>query len=184
MHLTDEQLNEYLDNESTERAQIEAHLSSCEECAARLTVLQALFAQIESLPELDLSRSLREASLWDTAPFTRDRSLSIPLPRWLTLTATLQAAVALIAILVAAPWVMELVSPYVSTLKTPTFAEIFLQLQSEWIAWLDAFSQLQIPALPEIPVVDISSLVVMLTIAGVSALWLVGNGLLLRKQIK
>ncbi len=54
MHLTDEQLNEYLDNESTdERAQIESHLSSCDECAARLSTLQNLFAELESLPELE-----------------------------------------------------------------------------------------------------------------------------------
>ena len=38
MHLTDDQLNEYLDEATAERVQIEAHLSSCDECAARLSL--------------------------------------------------------------------------------------------------------------------------------------------------
>ena len=39
MHLTDEQLNEYLDNEIVDRAQTELHLFACDDCAARLTAL-------------------------------------------------------------------------------------------------------------------------------------------------
>ena len=58
MHLTDDQLNEYLDNEAADRVQIEAHLSSCDECAVRLSTLQNLFAEMESLPELTLTRDL------------------------------------------------------------------------------------------------------------------------------
>jgi len=58
MHLTDEQLNEYLDNEIVDRADIESHLASCGECAARLTALQTLFAELDSLPELELTRDL------------------------------------------------------------------------------------------------------------------------------
>ena len=179
-HVTDMQLNEYLDNETgfEERAQIESHLSSCNECAARLTALQALFAEIESLPELELYKPL-------AAPFTRPSSLPVPqLPRWLTLTATLQAACALVAIIFAAPFVRQLISPYFSIVQMPSFAEIFLQLQSQWMSGLDVLSQLQMPAVPEIPVVELSSLVMVLTLVGVFALWLVGNGILLRNQIK
>jgi Putative zinc-finger len=178
IHLTDEQLNEYLDNEITERAQIEAHLSSCEECAARLTALQALFAEIESLPELELTQSITER-------FTVGSSLPAPqLPGWLTLTATLQVAITVIAAIIFASPVMQLILPYLSNIQAPSFPEIFLQLQSLWMIWLDMLSQLQIPTLPEIPVIELSSLVIMLTLAGVSALWIVGNGLLLRNQIK
>jgi len=173
MHLTDVQLNEYLDNETPERAQIESHLSSCDECAARLTALRALFAEIESLPELTLSRNI-------AARFALSPSLPAPLPRWLTLTATLQAALALIAIIIAAPFVMNLLP----AIETPSFTDVFVQIQSQWIALLDILSQIQMPTLPEIPVIELSSLVITLTIAGVSMLWLVGNGLLLRNQIK
>ena len=178
MHLTDDQLNEFLDNETSGHAEIEAHLSSCDECATRLATLRNLFAEIESLPDIVLSRDL-------AAPFKHESNLPVPqFPRWLTLTATLQAAVATIAIIVTAPLVMDLVSPYISTMQAPSFAEIFLQLQFQWMAWLDTFSRLQIPALPEIPVINVSSLIVIAALAGISALWLIGNGLLLRNQVK
>ena len=177
MHLTDDQLNEYLDNESAERAQIESHLSSCEECAARLAALQNLFSEMESLSELTLTRNI-------AARFMPTPSLPVPqLPRWLTLTATLQAAVALISIILAAPLVANLLP----AIEMPSYSDMFLQLQSQWTAWLDILSllsQVQMPTLPEIPVVEVSSLVITLTLAGVSMLWLVGNGLLLRNQIK
>ncbi len=58
MHLTDEQLNEYLDHETNERAQIELHLATCGKCSARLAALQDLFSEIKSLPELELSRNV------------------------------------------------------------------------------------------------------------------------------
>jgi hypothetical protein len=173
-HLTDEQLNEYLDNETTGRAQIEAHLSSCNECAVRLTALRNLFNEIESLPELELTQSI-------AARFAPRPGLPVPqLPRWLTLTATMQAAFALITIIFAAPMVMNLLP----AIQTPSLTDVFIQVQSQWIEWLDMLSQLQMPALPEIPVIELSSLVVVFTLAAVSVLWLVGNGLLLRNQIK
>jgi anti-sigma factor RsiW len=175
MHLTDEQLNEYLDNETTDRTQIESHLSSCDDCAARLTALQSLFVELESLPELSLSRDL-------AAPFTRQSRLPAQLPRWLALTATLQAALAVIALIITAPFVMQWISPYLPGVQTPSLAEIFLELQSLWMVWLDIFSQLQIPSMPEIPALELSSLALVLTLVGFSILWLVGNGLLLRYQ--
>lgn len=175
-HVTDVQLNEYLDNETTsdERARIESHVSACEECAARVTALQTLFAEIESLPELELSTPL-------AAPFTRPSSLpGSQLPRWLKLTATLQAACALIALIVAAPVVRDLLP----SIEAPSLTTIILQIQSQWTAWLDLLSTVQIPALPQLPALEISSLMLTLTLAGVFLLWLVGNGLLLRQQIK
>jgi hypothetical protein len=79
---------------------------------------------------------------------------------------------------------MGLISPYASAVQMPTITEIFAQLQSQWMAWLDILSTFQLPTMPEIPVVELSSLVITLTLAGASLLWLVGNGLLLRNQIK
>ena len=98
-HLTDVQLNEYLDEATNERSQIEGHLSSCDECAARLTTLQELFAEIESLPEVSLTKSL-------ATPFMRTSSQPAQLPAWLPLTVTLQAAIALVVLVVAAPFVI------------------------------------------------------------------------------
>jgi hypothetical protein len=170
MHLTDYQLNEYLDNESAERAQIEFHLDSCDECAARFSTLQDLFAEIESLPELELTRSL-------ATPFAPRPSLSAQLPAWLPLTVTLQAAVALVALIIAAPFVNQLLP----AMEIPSLSNIFIQLQTQWTTWLDMLSQFQIPTLPTFSF-ELSSLYLMSALAVVSMLWLVGNGLLLRNQ--
>jgi anti-sigma factor RsiW len=172
MHPSEEQLNEYLDNESINRIQIESHLASCDECAARLTTLQHLFAEIESLPEAELSRSL-------AAPFLRTRSLPAQLPAWLPLTVTLQAAIALVSLIVAAPFLIQLLP----AIETPSLSKMLIQLQTQWTAWLDLLSQIHMPSLPAFSF-ELSSLYLMATLVVVSMLWLVGNGLLLRNQIK
>ena len=173
MHLTDEVLNEYLDNETAERAQIESHLAICAECAARLTALQALFAELDSLPEVALSTNI-------AARFSSQGQLIPQLPRWLTLTATLQAALALIALILAAPFVMNLLP----AVETPSFTEILIQLQSQWLMFFTTITNYQLPNLPQLPPLQIPTLTLFLALAGASLLWLVGNGLLLRKQIK
>ena len=178
-HLTDELLNEYLDNELAPagRAQAEEHLAECADCAARLSALEALFKEIESLPELELTHSL-------AARLSLPSNLPAVLPRSLRLTVTLQAAIAIVAIIFAAPFVMQFLSPYLVAVQLPSFTEILIQAQSQWAIWLDTLSQFRLPTLPEIPVVEMSSLVITLTLAGVSMLWLIGNGLLLRNQMK
>ena len=173
MHLTDEQLNEYLDHEFAEQTQMEEHLHTCDECAARLTALQALFSEIESLPELELTHSI-------AARFTPNSSLPTQLPRWLTLTAALQAVLTLITLIVTLPFIANLLP----AVQTPSLTSIFFQLQSQWTAWLAMLSAFQLPPLPALPVLELPSLVITLTLASVAMLWLVGNGLLLRNQMK
>ena len=173
MHLTDEQLNEYLDNETSNRTQIESHLDSCADCAARFTALKTLFAELDSLPELELTHDI-------AARFSPSPSLPANLWRWLTLTATLQAALALIATIIAAPFVSTLMP----AINAPSLTDVFLQLQSQWLVFINAITNYRLPTLPQLPLLEISSLILTLTFAGVSMLWLVGNGLLLRKQIK
>jgi hypothetical protein len=174
MHLTNDQLNEYLDNETSSdgRVQIESHLSSCDECAARLFTLQDLFAEIESLPELALTRDL-------AAPFTLRSSLPAKVPAFLTLTVTLQAVIALVAIIVAAPFVIQLLP----AIEMPSLGNVFIQLQTQWTIWLDMLSQIQMPTLPTFSF-ELSSLYLMTALVVVSMIWLVGNGLLLRNQTK
>ena len=169
-HISDVQLNEYLDNETTEREQIESHLSSCEDCARRLTALQTLFAEIESLPELELTSNI-------AARIVSSPSLTPHLPHWLTLTATLQAAFALVVVIVAAPFVVRMLP----AVEAPSFTDLILLLQSQWRIWLDIFATFQLPTMPQLPVLELSSLMLTLTLAIVSLLWLVGNGLLLRR---
>jgi anti-sigma factor RsiW len=177
MHLTDEQLNEYLDNETNDRIQIELHLSSCAECAARLTALQSLFSEIESLSDLDLSAEFAFRFVPDTSP-------SVQLPRSLTLALTLQTMLAVVGIIIVAPFVMQFLSPYVSGIAAPPFAALFLQLQNQWVTWLDLLATFPPPRIPPFPGLELSSLFLMLTLIGVFLLWLIGNGLLLRNQTK
>lgn len=172
MHLTEEQLNEYLDEATTERTHIESHLSSCDECAGRLSTLQNLFTELDSLPELELTRNL-------AAPFTPRPNLPAHLPKFLTLTASLQAAVALAAIIIAAPFVIQLMP----AIETSALTTLLFEIQSQWTAWLDTLSQFQLPTLPTIPF-ELSSIYLVSAVVGAFMLWLVGNGLLLRNQIK
>ena len=200
-HLSDELLNEYLDNALADRAPAADHLAQCAECSARLAALQALFDEIESLPEMTLSRDLHRdeptgRELGQVTAGGRRRHSCLPrevtrrvagysaMPRWLTLTVGLQAALALIAAAVAAPFVIEFASSSLPALQAPSLTETVIQLQSQWIAGLDSLSQIRLPAMPEIPVVEVSSLYFLLALAGASMFWLVGNGLLLRDQIK
>jgi len=172
MHLTEEQLNEYLDNESTERAVVEAHLSSCDECAARLSTLQNLFTELDSLPELELTRDL-------AAPFIPRPSLPAQLPKFLTLTVTLQAAAALVVSILAAPFFIKVLP----AIEMPSFGKVFIQIQAQWTAWLDVLSNIQMPTIPTFSF-ELSSLYLMSALVAVSMLWLVGNGLLLRNPTK
>jgi Putative zinc-finger len=59
-HLSDSQLNEYLDNilDPSERRAAEAHLIECDECRARLDEIQSVFSTLKSLPDAKLSHDL------------------------------------------------------------------------------------------------------------------------------
>jgi anti-sigma factor RsiW len=177
IHLSDELLNEYLDDALTDRAPVDEHLAQCADCAARLATLQALFTRLSSLPEASLSRDL-------AAPVMLRVRGSGFLPRWLTLTVALQAALALVVLIVAAPFVIEFASSSMPALQPPSLTQTIVEVQSQWMTWLDALSQFEMPTLPVIPAADISSLSFLLALAAVSMLWLVGNGLLLKNQIK
>jgi len=173
MHLTNEQLNEYLDNETANRAEVETHLDSCNECATRLSTLQALFVDLDSLPEVTLSRDL-------AARFKPRPNLVPQLPRWLTLTASLQAAGALVALIVAIPFF----SVMLPKVETPSFTTWFFEIQSLWTSWLDALStfQLQITQFPSLPAYPVELSTLFIALAIVSIIWIFGNGLLLRNN--
>jgi len=59
-HLTEEQLNLYLDSElsTVERAAVEAHLAGCDACRAELASLQALFTALDALQPEALAADL------------------------------------------------------------------------------------------------------------------------------
>ncbi|MBV6393846.1 MAG: hypothetical protein KPEEDBHJ_03090 [Anaerolineales bacterium] len=178
MHLTDERLNEYLDNETADKAGIEAHLHACKKCAARLSDLQSLFADLDSLPDVELSANI-------AARFSLRPSLILQPPRWLTLTTTLQAAAALTALVAAAPFF----SIMLSQMETPSFTTLLLQLQTRWTMFLNALSALAANPVEEfqlpitdypLPIAELSALFIPLAV--VSIFWVLGNGWLLRNQ--
>jgi predicted anti-sigma-YlaC factor YlaD len=59
-HLTEEQLNLYLDDEllTVERAAVEAHLAGCDPCRAKLASLQTLFTALDALQPEALAADL------------------------------------------------------------------------------------------------------------------------------
>jgi hypothetical protein len=69
-HLTETQLNEYLDGllNASAQARLEAHLSDCADCRSRLASLQTVFETLAALPELtperDLTQSIIGALPW------------------------------------------------------------------------------------------------------------------------
>ena len=192
-HLTDELLNEYLDDvlDSDTRAQAEAHLAACDDCAARLAALRSLFADLDALPDLPLRRDLSASIIRSLRPASH-REVSqggalnghASMPRSLRLTVVLQAALTVAAIIFAAPFSMQFATARLPAIQIPSFAEVLLQLQIQWASWLDMLSQFELPSMPEIPLIDISSFGFAQALPAVSLLWLVGNGWLLRRQIK
>jgi anti-sigma factor RsiW len=178
MHLSDEHLNEYLDEALAPevRGRADSHLAACPECAARLAGLRAVFARIESLPEAPLSR--------DLAPSVRralDRRAA--LPRWLRLTAGLEAAGAVAALALAAPVLAEFADSLASTVRPPSWAELAAQLQGQWTVLLQSIPEFPVPELPVFPL-EVSSVALTLTALGAFVFWVVGNGLLLKRMVR
>ena len=59
-HLTEDQLNEYLDNllNGQMRQSVEIHLSQCADCRNQVEALKQVFADLTNLPEIPLPRDL------------------------------------------------------------------------------------------------------------------------------
>lgn len=70
MHLSEEQINQYLDGllNETERQVIKAHLAVCAECRRQVDELQALLTDLEALPDLPLARDLTPSILAKLPP--------------------------------------------------------------------------------------------------------------------
>ena len=161
-HITEETINEYLDNALVPavRADVDAHLAVCAACLAELESLRSLFDAIESLPNVTLERDLSAAVVSRI-----DAKVSVPRPLGWALAAQGLTAI----IILASLW--PLVN--LSALQLPTIP----------LTW---------PALPPLPDFSSifslpsfslqlapSALLLTLTIVSACLLWLVGNGLLL-----
>ena len=64
-HLTEEQINEYLDGllDESARQSVEVHLSQCVDCRNQVEALKQVFADLDDVPEIPLTRDLTPAIL-------------------------------------------------------------------------------------------------------------------------
>ncbi len=91
----DDLLHEYLDGtlDDETRRLVEAHLARSPGARAQLAELEALFANLEALPELPLSMDLSAAVV---AAMGRETAVARPLPRWVWGLLLGQMAVAIV----------------------------------------------------------------------------------------
>lgn len=92
-HLTDEQLNEYLDGvlAGAEKTAVEAHLRQCASCRAQLQELQIVFAALDEVAAVELPVDVETAVL-------QNLPTTAPTPTWVwaLITVELAAAAAMI----------------------------------------------------------------------------------------
>lgn len=185
MHATDEQLHAYLDGglDPSDHARIQAHLAQCQHCQDRLEAIRALFSAIEGLPEEPLGRDLTPEVLDAIRPQIR----------WPARVRILVAAELLLAlILLAIAW------PRAATWEAlPDLAQSLSGIELTWQAisreavgsmiglWDRTIQLVQAVAgewmPPGFPTMTVPLL--WSAIVGALALWLAGNGALLRRDL-
>ncbi len=170
-HLSDETLNEYLDNTlaSADLSEAELHFAVCPECAGRLTELRILLAELDLLPERTLEM--------DLVPRVLSRLPESVLPRSVRWLAAAQVLAAIIVVVIAWPLVAA-VFPVGIIPPLPSLNEL-LALLSLWFSTVGNF---KIPTLSfDVPSfsLDIPSTTLVIAVLGMLFLWLLSNGLLL-----
>lgn len=164
-HLTEETLNEYLDNALAPaiRADVDAHLAGCADCRSAFESMRSLFAEIESLPGMALERDLTSTVVAQIEAMSV--KVSVPRPLGWALFAQGLAAVVILAALWPLVNFSALQLPIVS-LTWPTLPPL---PDFSGLLTLPSFSlQLDPPVL-----------LLVLMLVSASLLWFVGNGLLL-----
>lgn len=173
-HLSDEILNEYLDDAlpPDARVEVELHLRDCADCELRLDELADLFFELSALPEAGLTRDLSADMVRSLTPQ--------PLPRLLKWTALLQVAAALAALFASLPLLQTMFAMDVPAITLPTLFDLTLRFEQTLAEMQAMFVQFQWQ-MPHLSF-EISSLYITVAVFSVTLLWLVGNGLLLRKS--
>jgi hypothetical protein len=182
LHHDEWSLQEYLDGVLTDedRERLELHLTECDDCAAEFASLKILFSEMERLPDEPLAHDIAVRVI---------RSLSLKEDRKPHLYLVLMAQLAVAIIVFAAIWPrisLELVNRYsLAQLLEPLrqFADLSAQgilLMREFLNWI----HIQWIATLSMPAIDwpITGLSLALVVGGMTLLWLLGNGLLLRQS--
>ena len=192
-HLSEIQLNEYLDQmlDEQSRQNVETHLAKCEACRAALDELQNLFATLDKLPDIPLTRDLTPGvlarlpqksgipSLWRQPAFLMQTLLTIIL---------MISSFSIIETLLERIPDFEnaLVLPHITF---PTWAEISAEF-STLLAWSFEFTlptlTFEMPTMPSLPALPISpdSGIMLGLVAVATIMWVVGNVSLLRSKPK
>ena len=174
-------LQEYLDGvlADEDRERLELHLAQCDDCAAEYASLKYLYSEMERLPDEPLAHDI-SARVIRSIALKEDRKPTL----YLVITAQLTAAI----IVFAAIWPrisLELNSRYsLVQLLEPlrNFEELSAQgtlFVREFLNWI----HIQWIATLSMPAIDwpITGLPLALAVGGMTLLWLLGNGLLLRQ---
>lgn len=169
-HISDETLNETLDQTLAPglRAEAESHLATCPDCSARLAELRAVFADLDSLPDLPFEVDFAPAIL---ARLEQNALLPRPI-RWLTV-------VQAIGTVLAASLAWPLAETMLPAWKLPPLQNISSELAT---SLLQTITNIRFPKLvfdlPSLSL-DLPITTLTVTILGVALLWFVANGLLL-----
>jgi hypothetical protein len=175
-------LQEYLDGvlADEDRERLELHIAQCDDCAAEYTSLKYLYSEMERLPDEPLAHDI-SARVIRSITLKEDRKPYL----YLVLMAQLAAAI----IVFAAIWPrisLELNSRYsLVQLLEPLrkFEELSAQgtlFVREFLNWI----HIQWIATLSMPAIDwpITGLSLALVVGGMTSLWLLGNGLMLRQS--
>jgi len=176
-------LQEYLDGvlADEDRERLELHLAQCDDCAADFASLKFLYSELERLPDEPLAHDISARVI---------RSLALKEDRKPHLYLVLMAQLAVAIIVLAAIWPrisLELVNRYsFAQLLEPLrkLAELPAQgilFTREFLNWI----HFQWIATLSMPAIDwpITGLPLALAVGGMTLLWLLGNGLLLREPV-
>jgi len=176
-------LQEYLDGvlADEDRERLELHLAQCDDCAADFASLKVLYSELERLPDEPLAHDISARVI---------RSLALKEDRKPHLYLVLMAQLAVAIIVLAAIWPrisLELVNRYsFAQLLEPLrkLAELPAQgilFTREFLNWI----HFQWIATLSMPAIDwpITGLPLALAVGGMTLLWLLGNGLLLREPV-
>lgn len=173
-HLSDEQLNLYLDEqlEAAERTLIEGHLATCPACQAALARLHSLFLTLEALPTAPLPFDLTEAVLAQLP--------ASPAPRPAPLLRL--ALVAQVALIVLLAWGLAPLSlPRLPVVLPPLPSVEGAALVAGWLAHGQAVGA-RLAGLGDIlvfPLLPLAPAEWALLLAALFVIWLLGNRWLL-----
>lgn len=170
-HLTDDQLNEVLDNSILDTSTLR-HLDTCTDCRTRLEDLRSVFTTLEAIPEVQPPRDLT-ASILSHLPASWGGMASRRTRTWTWLSAAQALGAFAILAWFASSFVLP---PEIATYQLPTFDSLLASA----IQMLSSFT-FETPTFEfQTTAIDLQSTTILTFVISAVVLWLVGNGLLLR----